>query len=50
MYTEYQEQKKKNKKTWILNKWWEKTIFIVGVIYSTLFIIGFTIGLTGVKF
>ena len=50
MYTEYQEQKKKNKKTWTLNKWWEKAIFIVGVIYSTFFIIGFTIGLTGVKF
>lgn len=29
---------------WILNRWYEKVAFVLGVIYSLCFIVGFIVG------
>lgn len=37
--------KKTNKNEWILDKWYSKTIYVIGIIEVILFILGFFIGL-----
>ena len=32
------------KREWILDKWYQKTSYVIGIIYVILFILGFIIG------
>ena len=36
------------KTTWLLDKWWQKTIYVIGVIYVVLFTLGFIVGFINV--
>ena len=36
--------KKTNKTEWLIDRWWEKTFYAVGMIYSAFFVIGFVAG------
>lgn len=44
--------KETGKKTWELDKWYEKTIYIIGYVLSILYVfsfaIGFTVGFLGI--
>ena len=40
------------KKDWVLNKWWEKVIYVLGILsaiyYALCFIAGFVAGMAGI--
>jgi hypothetical protein len=40
----YEEKEVKLNRSWILDKWYDKTIYIVGYISTILFIAGFIVG------
>ena len=42
MKTQFNEETKRHE--WVINKWYEKVAFVVGVIYAICFALGFIIG------
>lgn len=44
----YNEERRKNE--WTLNRWYEKTAFVVGVIYVSLLTLAFVAGFLGALF